>query len=197
MKESISHLTENKQHEIRIIAEIIKEVVNPEMIILFGSYARGSFVEDRYISNGIKYEYVSDYDFLVVTKNNPEKTYEQESKIMAKADRFEPPVNLEIHDIDYINKGLEWGEYFWVDIITEGILMYDKGSVAFSKPRILTPAEQKEKAQRYFDKLFSKADTFLQFSRTALTQKVFDIATFQLHQAAECLYYVTLLVFTD
>lgn len=45
------------------------------MIILFGSYARGKYVEDRYISQGITYEYISDYDFLVVTKNNPEKSY--------------------------------------------------------------------------------------------------------------------------
>jgi len=36
------------------------------MVILFGSYATGKWVEDRYIEKGITYEYRSDYDLLVV-----------------------------------------------------------------------------------------------------------------------------------
>jgi predicted nucleotidyltransferase/HEPN domain-containing protein len=197
MKETLAHLPENKQHEIRIVAEIIKEVVNPEMIILFGSYARGNFVEDRYISKGITYEYISDYDFLVVTKNNPEKTYVQESKIAAKADKFEPSVNLEIHDIDFINKGLEWGEYFWVDIVKEGILLYDKGTVTFAEPSILTPVEQKEKAIRYFETWFPQGSVFLKGAKFYKSEGHLNAATFELHQATESIFYATLLVFTD
>lgn len=95
MKTSLSHLPENKQHEIQRIAEIIREVVNPEKIVLFGSYAKGTWVEDRYTDkHGTLYGYISDYDFLVVTKDNPEKTYTQESKIMDRVDRYKPPVNL-------------------------------------------------------------------------------------------------------
>ncbi|TXI88686.1 MAG: HEPN domain-containing protein [Chryseobacterium sp.] len=197
MTESISYLPEHKQHEIRIITEIIKEVVNPEMIILFGSYAKNSYVEHRYVSKGIKFEYISDYDFLVVTKNNPEKAYVQESAIASKAEMFEPPVNLEIHEIDYINKGLEWGEYFWIDIVEEGILMYDKGTVQFSEPRELTSAEKKEKAQRYFDTWFPQANEFVEGAKFHQQRGSLKIATFNLHQATESLYYATLLVFTD
>ncbi len=197
MKESLAYLPEKKQHEIRIITEIIKEVVNPEMIILFGSYAKNKYVEHKYISKGITFEYISDYDFLVVTKNNPEKSYVQESIIASKAEMFEPPINLEIHDIDYINKGLEWGEYFWIDIVKEGILMYDKGTVQFSEPRELTPAEQKEKALRYFDTWFPQGAAFLKGSKFYKNEGNLRIATFELHQSTESLYYATLLAFTD
>lgn len=154
-------------------------------------------MEHRYISKGITYEYISDYDFLVVTKNNPEKSYVQESIIASKAEKFEPPVNLEIHDIDYINKGLEWGEYFWVDIVKEGILMYDKGTVTFAEPRILTPAEKREKAQRYFDTWFPQAGIFLKNAKFDFNEGHLKIGAFELHQATESLYYATLLVFTD
>src|SRR5689334_13058330 len=100
MKTSLSHLPISKQQEIQRIAEIIREVVNPEMIILFGSYAKGTYVEDRYRGkDGIEYEYISDYDFLVVTKDSLEKTYLQESTILDRVDRYRPPVNLEIHSI--------------------------------------------------------------------------------------------------
>ena len=60
--------------------------MNPEKIILFGSHAKGGWVED----------------ILVVTKDNPEKTYTQEAKIMDRVDRYKPPVNLEIHEIVFI-----------------------------------------------------------------------------------------------
>ncbi|WP_193311805.1 HEPN domain-containing protein [Agriterribacter humi] len=177
--------------------EIIKEVVNPEMIILFGSHAKGTFVEHRYVSKGTTYEYISDYDFLVVTKNNPEKAYVQESRVMDLAERFKPPVNMEIHEIDYINKGLGWGEYFWVDIVKEGILLYNKGTVQFVEPRELTNSEKKEKAQRYFDTWFPQGQKFLKGSKFYKNEGDLKIATFELHQATESLYYTTLLVFTD
>ncbi|MFT3947180.1 MAG: HEPN domain-containing protein [Agriterribacter sp.] len=197
MKTSLVHLPGQKQAEITRIKEIIREVVNPEMIILFGSYAKGTYVEHRYVSDGITYEYISDYDFLVVTKNNPEKAYDQESKVMDLTQRINPPVNLEIHEIDYINKGLEWGEYFWVDIIKEGILLYDKNTVQFSTPKELTNAEKKEKAQRYFDTWFPQSGFFLKNAKFDFNEGHLKIGAFELHQATESLYYATLLVFTD
>lgn len=197
MKSSLSHLPAGKQNEILRIVEIIREVVNPEMIILFGSYAKGTFVEDRYRSGGTTYEYISDYDFLVVTQNNTEKTYVQEGKISDRVDRYKPPVNLEIHELDYVNRGLELGEYFFVDIIQEGILLYNKGSLPFASPRSLTQAEKKEKAQRYFDTWFPQGSIFLKNANFNLDQGHLKNGAFQLHQATESLYYATLLVFTD
>lgn len=198
MKTTLQHLPTTKQSEIHRIAQIIKDVVHPEMIILFGSYAKGTYAEHRYTAqDGTDYEYVSDYDFLVVTKDNPEKAYVQENQILNLTDQFNPPVNLEIHEIDYVNKGLEWGEYFWVDIIKEGIVLYDKGSVEFVEPRELSPTEKKQKAQRYFDTWFPQASGFLKGSNFYKAEGILNIATFELHQATECLYYATLLVFTD
>lgn len=197
MKQSLAYLPEKKQFEINHITETIRKVVNPEMIILFGSHAKGTYVEHRYVSKGITYEYISDYDFLVVTKDNPEKTYDQESRVTDLVDHFDPPVNLEIHEIDYINKGLELGEYFFVDIIKEGVLLFDKGTVQFAEPRELTPAEKKEKAQRYFETWFPQGSAFLNGSKFYKNEGNLKIATFELHQSAESLYYATLLVFTD
>lgn len=196
MKTDLSHLPNSKQDEIRRITEIIKDVTKPEMIILFGSYAKGNYVEHRYVSEGIKYEYISDYDFLAITKGDPEKVYLQENQILELTDGFVPPVNLEIHGLDYVNKGLEWGEYFWIDIVTEGIVLYDNGAIQFTKPRELTGTEKKEKAQRYFDTWFFQSGEFLEGARFYINRSNLKIAVFQLHQAAESLYNTVLLVFT-
>jgi len=197
MKHTLYQLPSKKQHEIRQIVDIIRGVVDPEMVILFGSYAKNRYVEHRYTSDGILYEYISDYDFLVVTKGNSEKTYVQEHKIMELTDQFEPPVNLEIHEIDFINKGLEWGEYFWVDIVKEGIVLFDKETVKFAELRELSPAEKKEKAQKYFDTWFPQAKAFLRSSVFFLNENSLSLGDFQLHQSAESLYYTVLTVFTE
>lgn len=202
MKTSLSHLPENKQNEIRRIAEIIREVANPEMIVLFGSYAKGTFVEHRYrAQDGTEYEYISDYDFLVVTKDEPEEPFRIESSIMDRVDRYRPPVNLEIHSIAYINDGLGWGQYFFTDIVKEGVTLFNSNSFQFSAPRQLTQKEEKEKAESYFDVWFSSAKRFLVIAEFAYKQafekndKLYE-AVFNLHQATESLYYTVLLVFT-
>ncbi len=47
-----------------------------ETVILFGSYARGNWVEDKYVEKGITYEYKSDYDLLIVLSKNGQATNE-------------------------------------------------------------------------------------------------------------------------
>lgn len=197
MKTSLNHLPETKQQQILQIVKIIKEVAVPEKIILFGSYAKGKQVEHRYTGkDGIRYEYISDYDFLVVTKNNTIKEYELEDIINNRTDKFEPSINLQIHEIDYINEGLEFGQYFFTDIVNEGILLFDTGKVHFAEPRKLTPTEEKEKAQRYFDIWFSGGSEFLKTSSFNLQNQQYKIGAFILHQASESFYYAALLVFT-
>lgn len=197
MKTSLAHLPETKQREILEIAEIIKEVLAPEMIILFGSYAKGKQVNHKYVSEGITYEYISDYDFLVVLKDSPEKIYVQENIVLNKADEFGTPINLEVHGVDYINKGLEIGEYFFTDIIKEGIVLYDTEKLKFIIPRELSVEEKRKKAQRYFDTWFPQANEFLIDANNAAQRNSLKKAVFELHQATESLYYAVLLVFTD
>ena len=68
MKRSTAHLPDNKRQELKRIAEtIVEEVPSVQMIILFGSHARGDWVQDVYEQNGRIYEYSSDYDILVIT----------------------------------------------------------------------------------------------------------------------------------
>ena len=62
MKTSLTHLPKHKREELKEITSIITSKVEVEMVILFGSYARGNWVEDTYTEGHITYEYKSDYD---------------------------------------------------------------------------------------------------------------------------------------
>ncbi|OIR01328.1 HEPN domain protein [mine drainage metagenome] len=197
MKTSLNFLPREKRQQILDIVAIIKEVVAPEKIILFGSYAKGKYVQHRYTGkDGIFYEYVSDFDFLVVTKNNTVKEYELEDIVNSRTQHFRQPVNLQIHEIDYINEGLEFGQYFFTDIVNEGVLLYDTDIVHFAEPKELTPEEEKEIAQRYFDIWFKSGSGFLNTVSFNLKENEYKIGAFILHQATESFYYTTLLVFT-
>jgi predicted nucleotidyltransferase/HEPN domain-containing protein len=202
VKISLSYLPQIKQDQILQVVDIIKEVANPEKTILFGSYAKGTWVEDKYFENGTSYEYISDFDFLIVTKDSTEKEYEILDKIINRCrNLFKTPVNAIIHDIEYVNDGLSIGQYFFTDIISEGVLLYEKENIKFSIPRILSNGEMKEIAQRYFDKWFTTASNFVDFSNNAFDsllkkKKSLNDAAFLLHQACERLYNTILLVFT-
>ncbi len=69
MKLSLEHLPELKREELMDVVQIIlSSSKKAEIILLFGSHARGDWVEDRYVGeDGIVYEYRSDFDILVVT----------------------------------------------------------------------------------------------------------------------------------
>ena len=196
MKDSISYLPESKQQELQRITQLIVETVSPEKIILFGSYATGNWVEDRYTEGHITYEYISDYDLLVVTKaEEKRKDYEITDQIENRL-RFRTPINVITHDIEYINRQLSEGQYFFTDIVKEGILLYELDTTPFAHLKELSANEKREIAQKDFDKWFKSAFEFVAAAEFLAQRKQFNIAVFQLHQAAERTYNALLLVFT-
>ena len=197
MKHSLQHLPPNKQQEILEIADIIKEAAKPEMIILFGSYAKGTYVEHRYTANdGTTYEYISDYDFLVVTEKNTIKEYELEDIVNSRTKRTRPDINIQLHEIAYVNEGLEFGQYFFTDIVKEGIVLYNSNKLQLAESRELSKYEQKEVAQRYFDIWFANGNEFLIDAQNAFNRRSFKKSAFELHQATESFLSTVLLVFT-
>ena len=52
MKKSLSHLPQYKRDELKLIVEKIRERIETQMLILFGSYARNQWVEDTYVEDG-------------------------------------------------------------------------------------------------------------------------------------------------
>lgn len=197
MKTSLSYLPQIKQDQILQIVDVIKTVASPEKIILFGSYATDTWVEDQYFENDTHYEYLSDFDILVITNNSPEKEFLIIDKIINKTERlFKTPVNPIIHDISYVNEGLEIGQYFFTDIVKEGVLLYDQNKAELAKPRELTSIEMASISQRYYDTWFNDAadfmDAILLYQKKGKLRK----AAFLLHQAAEHFYNAILLVFT-
>jgi HEPN domain-containing protein/predicted nucleotidyltransferase len=196
MKTSLSHLPEEKQQELKTITKIILEKVPAEMVILFGSHARGDWVEDFQEHT----EYVSDYDILVITKDRKSAKADEKwwnLKKVVNSDNEQTHVSLIHHGIGFVNNAIEQNQYFFVDILKEGIMLFNSGNFNLSGPKNMNPEERQRKAKEQFDSWFKNANSFLRTFEFNFGEDDFSVAAFQLHQATERYYATILLVFTD
>ena len=206
MRTGIDHLPAEKQSEIQNIVDVVRQRFPAEMIILFGSFARGDWVEDRYTEDGIVYEYKSDYDILVVVDTEVLAIKKESNKRWQNKLRrdtgLETTLNVIFHGIDYLNTEIEDGNYFFLDILHEGIMLYDSGKFSLSTPKPLNAADRKHKAGLYFEKWFENAEMFYQDFKLNLKRglaniKYYSKAAFELHQATERYYACILIVYAD
>ncbi|WP_298671191.1 HEPN domain-containing protein [uncultured Sphingomonas sp.] len=168
-------------------------------VILFGSYARDDWVDEP--ENG----YQSDFDLLVIV-NHDDLTdiahywYVAEDRILRDGD-IARPVNIIVHSLDEVNQALKRGEYFWVDIAREGIVLYELPCHALATPMPLTQVDAHLMAQTYFEEWLPSIDRALITAEGQVEKGGEDLgwrkdAAFSLHQATERAYICFLLVRT-
>lgn len=198
----LSHLPEHKQNELAEIVKVICEVAHPAKIILFGSHTSDKWVEDEYEERGATYSYISDYDILVVIPDgDKDKEHDIASKIENRTLKYKNDVSPIVHSFNYVNKGLEMGQYFFRDIIKEGIVLFDSGEFIFSDSKPLSRNEEKEVAIRGYEKWVNSGIRFLDHTKVMLENallKRFPLneVIFNLNQSTEKFYGGLLLVYT-
>jgi predicted nucleotidyltransferase/HEPN domain-containing protein len=170
-------------------------------IILFGSYARGDWVRNEYTEKNVTYSYQSDIGIMVVLKkakyiNHSSPRIEKRLKNKGMLDHFSknPAIGLVFTSIDYVNKELRKGCYFYSVIKKEGILLYDSGEFDFEETSELPWEEKKEIAQEDFKLWFLKGSEFLIAALNAFHKNSFNQGAFYLHQATESFYRSIMLV---
>jgi len=198
VKTSIAHLPEQKQEELRRIVEIVREAADVEMVILFGSYAAGTWVEEPG-PDPRTFEYQSDYDVYVLTG---ERRTAKKGKLWAGVEQrlrreVRTPVQLLAESIGAFDSYVREGRYFYVDIRREGIVLYGTGRQVLSEPRELSGEERWARAEEEFEYWFGSACEFLIDYRAALNRGSHAKAAFELHQAVERFYSAVLLVYTN
>ena len=205
MKTSINYLPEQKRDELRRIVKCVLEVLpGCEMIILYGSYARNTYVDyDQRIEYGIRTCFMSDYDILVVTNTRFQRHVI--SHILSKAtDNYYKGMNrnesttVQFIDesIDDLNKAIDKNRYFYTDIKREGIMLYNSGRHKLARRRKQNYREIKELAEEYYNERFERGNEFLLGAIFYNEQGLHKMASFNLHQACENYYNSIILTFT-
>jgi predicted nucleotidyltransferase/HEPN domain-containing protein len=213
MKTSLDHLPETKRRELARVVEILfaefedaivlgtqthKRLGRILKVVLYGSYARGDWVDDPIGG------YTSDYDLLVVVNHDKltdvveywGKAEEHLLRELTISHRLSAPVSLIVHSLTDVNDQLHRGRPFFVDIVRDGIALYDAPGHEFTEPKTLEPEAALKEAQGYFDEWIPSADTFFLNAIDNVARGRPKEAAFMMHQASERLYHCTMLVLT-
>jgi uncharacterized protein len=102
MKTSNDHLPEKKRAQLAAIVELFREALPKGLLVLFGSHARGDWVDDP--DTG----YRSDFDLLAVVRDPAQADdhglfRELEGRLREAA--APTPVTLIAHDLKFVNRG--------------------------------------------------------------------------------------------
>lgn len=212
MRTDLDHLPQAKQRELEHVVRVLFEEFEAShamatqkwkkqarifKIVLYGSYARGDWVDDPVGG------YKSDYDILIVVNDERLTDFELWSAADDRLMRdvtihhsLSAPANFIVHSLTDVNKQLERGRPFFVDIARQGTALYEAEGVHFSRPQQLPPDEARAEAQRQFDRWFKSAREFRELAIAAVDKSMAAKGAFLFHQAAEHFYHCTLLVLT-
>lgn len=213
MKSDISHLPAGKRRELDRVVQLLFEefddiVVMAEgkrkagrilKVILFGSHARGDWVNEPHTSKG----YISDFDLLLIV-NQPDLT---DLDLWDKADerlildlyvtrKLRTPVNFIVHTLKEVNDALAQGRFFFMDIARDGIALYETSETELHQPKPKEPEDALTLAQEYFETWFAAAMKRFDIANFDIQKGYNNDAAFDLHQTAERLYNCVLLTLT-
>lgn len=215
MRTDLDNLPANKQRELERVKAIIFEEFEDalalakhewkkkgriEKIILYGSYARGGWVDEPHTAKG----YRSDFDLLIIV--NDKRLTDRVDYWLKLDDRLirelaidktlHTPANFIVHTLQEVNDGLAHGRYFFMDVAQDGIALYEADDRVLHKPKPKTAGQAATMATEYFEEWLPGGEQFLETAKFAMSRKWNRKAAFLLHQATESLYHGVLLVCT-
>ena len=124
MKKDLSHIPKDKQEQLELIKNIILEKIpDVRMLVLFGSYARGNWVEDIHTEGHTTHVYQSDFDILAATKDKKASedsdAHDRVEKAIATTGKVHTPYSIIYHTFGYVRQMVINGHYFFTDISKE------------------------------------------------------------------------------
>ncbi|CAN7183923.1 nucleotidyltransferase and HEPN domain-containing protein [Rhizobium leguminosarum] len=212
MKSSLEHMPLRKQRELGRVLEILHEEFEDALkegtadfkkrgrilkILLFGSYAKGGWVDEPFTMKG----YRSDFDLLIIVNNR--KLCEFAEYWHKAADRLihdasiETPVSFIVHSRREVNTYLKEGQYFFSDIRKEGIVLYELDDEPLAEPMPLSAADRLRVAKEHFEERIEAAKEFFELAEHARARHYRKRAAFLIHQALEQTYSCVLLTLTN
>ncbi|MGH6632702.1 MAG: nucleotidyltransferase domain-containing protein, partial [Sphingopyxis sp.] len=202
MRSNLDHLPPHKQRELERIVQIVFEEFEDvlalatqdwkrkgriEKIILYGSYARGGWVDEPHTAKG----YQSDFDLLIIVNDQRltdraeywSKLDDRLSRELGVTKTLRTPVNFIVHSLDEVNGSLSQGRYFFMDIARDGIAIYQSSDTELHEPKPMTPHAALEMAREYYEELYPSSESFVRGFRHAVDDGDLKKAAFDLHQA--------------
>jgi uncharacterized protein len=215
VRTDLDHLPAAKQRELERVVQILFEEFEEARalatqdwkkkgrilkIILYGSYARGGWVDEPHTAKG----YQSDFDLLIIVNDERltdrvqywVKAEERLNRELAITKTLRTPVNFIVHSLREVNDGLAHGRFFFMDVRRDGIAIYQSDDSELAEPKPKTPAQAVAMAKEYYEEWLPTAMQRFKGAHFHIENRHLKPAAFDLHQTTEYLYHCVLLVCT-
>ena len=225
MRTSLRHLSDSRRNDLTLVVRHIRDVfqntrasgkvfgmgrrlrraadlVDPEMIVLFGAHANGAVNEcstNSVHDNGL---YTPDYELLVVIEQcKLARRLEVWQTIMQRF-RADPKTSNGI-ELSFLTKSrfevnnqLRSGSAFFSEIKRQGIILHRSEDIRLARCRSIDPVQRQIAARRALRWWCRSAADSLRAFELFVDRRRYRRAAFELHQAAEFLYTGIVVVFT-
>lgn len=191
LKQILSHLPPERIADLEYITQKILDTHRVDIILLFGSYARGDFKTERGKEQGKK----SDFDILIVTEDGDRKK-QVVAKLRGAFKDMEIVVQTLVVPIHVVNKALEENQYFYSDIKKEGIELFNSGRYDFASFKGLSATRRREIAEADFKEWYEAATSFFDYFEYGVKKNDLLRASFHLQQTIEMCYTAIEMVFS-
>ncbi|MEG1543385.1 MAG: hypothetical protein RR382_02510 [Tannerellaceae bacterium] len=208
MKRSIKHFPEQTKEELQVLLSLIEEYIPECSVILFGSYGRGDYVvweeKDEF---GVKQVYQDDYDLMVIISSwNDVDVEGLEDRLYVKVlskyhlrlkNRPHASPHMRLKCANQVNMGFARGVDFYVDVIKQGIKIYDNKKVKIrisSKHEIY---EQCNHIENDYQNKYICGCSLIEAAAFIYRREDYKDALLQLNRACGFFYAAILKVFTN
>ena len=219
MHTTLDHLPPARQAEFARIQEVILEELETRIravgktrakryrllkLVLFGSFAKGTWFEDSRSGRA------SDVDILAIVSHRALTEMsgfwgEVEDRLFSDQ-LVKRDVSIIVHTLQDLNRQLKDGQYFFSEIIQQGILLYEDGEPDKNgnpKNRLAKPAQPDAaksylSASEFYKRWKRSSEQALYLARVSVSkgEEWNNQSAFLLHQAAENAYRMFLLTTT-
>jgi len=176
---NLEHLPKPIKDGLGLIRDMIVEMFQPEMIILFGSLTTKGWT------------WKSDIDLLFVADTSERPHLELDIKTaILESDAIKKKVSKIIFSPvvvspEELNDQLAVGQYFFKEIVDRGQLLYNTGRFSLAEMRKLEPEEYVALVKKDFKYWREEVEVFFFHYQVAMTKQTFRFAAFFLHQVVE------------
>ena len=225
MRTSLRHLSDSQRNDLALVVRHIHDtfqttrasgkvfgmgrklrraadLIDPEMIVLFGAHARGAVngcSTNSAHDNGL---YTPDYELLVIFEQCKLARRLEVWQTVMQRFRADPETSNGV-ELSFLTKSrsevnhqLRLGSAFFSDLKRYGIVLHRAESVQLARRRSIDPIERQIAARRALRWWYRSASDSLRAFELFVERRRYRRAAFELHQAAEFLYTGIVIVFT-
>lgn len=135
--------------------------------------------------------YRSDYDILVIVSSKKlaePQCWDKATDRLMWDKAVSTPVGLIAQGAREVNNFLADRQYFFVDILREGIVLYELDDRPLAEPKPLSSAHALRVTREHFERRFPDSTDFMDMAVLLAERGNLRLAAFQLHQSLETTY---------